>query len=58
MRKQTGYLIIGIGIASIIAAVYEATRTGEFMDSIAGVIIGVALIGTVVIEQNKKGKSQ
>lgn len=55
MRKQTAYLIIGIGIASILAGVYEVVRTGEYMDSISGVIIGVALIGTVIIEQNKKG---
>jgi len=58
MRKQTAYLIIGIGIASILAGLYEAVRTGEYMDSISGVIIGVALIGTVIIEQNKKGKSE
>ena len=28
MRKQTEYLVIGIGIASILAGIYEAYRTG------------------------------
>jgi hypothetical protein len=45
-------------LASILAGVYGAVRSGEFMDSVSGVLIGVALIGTVIIEQNKKGKSE
>ena len=56
MDKQTAYLIIGIGITSILAGVYTAYRTGEFMESVSGVIIGVALIGTVIIDRNKKDK--
>jgi len=46
MRKQTEYLVIGIGIASILAGIYGGYRTGELMDSLSGVLIGVALIGT------------
>ncbi len=58
MKKQTASLIIGIGIVSISAGVYEAFRTGEIMDSVSGVIIGGALIGTVMIECNKKNKTE
>lgn len=58
MRKQTEYLIIGIGMASILAGIYEGVRSGELMDSLSGVLIGVALIGTVIIERNKKNKSE
>ena len=58
MRKQTEYLIIGIGIASILAGIYAGVRTGELMDSLSGVLIGIALIGTVIIERNRKRKSE
>lgn len=58
MRKQTGYLIIGIGIASILAGIYGAVRSGELMDSASGILIGAALIGTVIIERNRKDKSE
>lgn len=57
MSKKTAYLIIGIGIASILAGIYGAFESGEWMDSISGVVIGVALIGTAMIEQ-KKGESE
>lgn len=58
MDNKTAYLIIGIGIASILAGVYTAYRTGEIMESVSGVIIGVALIGTVIIDRNKKDKTE
>ncbi|MBT3547955.1 MAG: hypothetical protein HN487_09745 [Flavobacterium sp.] len=58
MRKQTEYLVIGIGIASILAGIYGGFKTGELMDSLSGVLIGVALIGTIIIERNKKTKSE
>ena len=58
MKRQTSYLIIGIGIASILAGIYEAVRSGELMDSLSGVLIGVALIGAVIIERNKKSKTE
>ncbi len=58
MKKKTGYLVIGIGIASIIAGVYEAVGSGELMDSVSGVLIGVALIGTVIIARNKTDKTE
>ncbi len=57
MKDQTGYLLIGIGIASILVGIYGAFRSGELIDSLSGVVIGVALIGTVIIERNKKDKS-
>ncbi len=58
MRKRTAYIVIGIGIASIIAGIYGAVRSGEIIDSASGIVIGVALIGTVIIERNKKDKSE
>jgi len=58
MSKKTEYLIFGIAIASILAGVYGAIRTGEFMESLGGIFIGVALIGTVIIERNRKNKTE
>jgi hypothetical protein len=58
MKKQTASLIIGIGIASILAGIYGAVRSGELMDSLSGVFIGAALIGTVIFERNKKDKNE
>ena len=58
MKKQTGYLIIGFGIASILAGIYEGVRSQELMDSLSGVLIGVALIVTVIIERNKNSQPE
>ena len=58
MKKQTRYLLIGIGIASILAGIYQAVRTGVWLDALSGVFIGLALIGTVMIEQNKEDKTE
>jgi hypothetical protein len=58
MKKQTASLIIGIGIASILAGIYEAVCSGELIDSLSGVFIGIALIGTVIFERNKKDKNE
>lgn len=58
MKKQTASLIIGIGITSILAGIYGAVRSRELTDALSGVFIGVALIGTVIIERNKKDKDQ
>jgi hypothetical protein len=58
MRKQTEYLVIGIGIASILAGIYGAIRSGELINSLSGVLIGIALIGTVIIERNRNTKSE
>lgn len=58
MNKRTAYLIIGIGIASILAGVYSGIQAGEIMESVSGVFIGIALIGTVIIERNKKDKTE
>ncbi|UII74456.1 hypothetical protein LV716_09270 [Flagellimonas sp. HMM57] len=57
MQKQTGYVLIGIGVASILAGIYAAVRSGEIMDAISGVFIGAALIGVVLMERNKKDKN-
>ncbi|WP_162628017.1 hypothetical protein [Arcticibacterium luteifluviistationis] len=54
MKKQTASLIIAIGIVSILAGIYGAVRSGEMIDALSGVFIGVALIGTVIFERNKK----
>ncbi|MDO6761810.1 hypothetical protein Q4566_16500 [Tamlana sp. 2_MG-2023] len=58
MRKQTEYLVIGIGIVSILAGIYGGVRTGELMDSVSGVLIGITLIGAIIIERNRKSKSK
>jgi hypothetical protein len=58
MKKQTAALIIGIGIVSILTGIYGGFRSGELIDSLSGVFIGVALIGTPLIERNKKDKTE
>ena len=58
MEKRTEYLIFGIALASILAGIYGAGRTGELMESLSGILIGAALIGTVIIERNRKNKSE
>lgn len=57
MRKKTESIIIGIGIASILAGIYAGVSSGELIDSLSGVFIGVALIGTLIIERNNKDKT-
>ena len=54
MNKQTGNFLIGIGIVSILAGGYAVVRSGDFIDAITAVFIGLAIIGTVLIERNKK----
>jgi hypothetical protein len=58
MRKQTAYLIIGIGIASILAGIYLGVKSEELIDALSGIIIGISLIGTVMIERNSKKESE
>jgi uncharacterized sodium:solute symporter family permease YidK len=58
MNKQTAYLLIGIGIVSILAGIYGAVRSGVLMDSLNGVFIGAAIIGTVLFEQSNKDKNK
>lgn len=57
MSKRTLYLIIGIGIASILSGMYGAIRTGEAMESLSGIVIGVALIGAALIEKRNQDKA-
>lgn len=58
MKKQTAYLIIGIGIASVLAGIYSGYRMGDYSESISGIVIGVALVGTVIIERSRKEKEE
>lgn len=58
MSKTSRNLIIGIGIASILFSLYGIIRGGEFMDALSGIIIGTALVGTVLIEQSKDKKKK
>lgn len=58
MSKRTYYLIIGLGIVSILTGVYSAIRTGDLSASIFGVVIGLSLIGTVVMERQRKDKAE
>lgn len=54
MSKTTQNLVIGIGIASILFAVYGVIRGGQLLDAVSGITIGAALIGTIIIENRKK----
>ncbi|MEM9991735.1 MAG: hypothetical protein AAF738_08225, partial [Bacteroidota bacterium] len=58
--QKTAYLLIGIGIgiASILAAIYEGFRAGEIMDSIGGIAIGMAVIVTAITQRDKKDKTE
>ena len=56
MNKQAEYIVLGIAIASILVALYGMYRGDTFMDALGGIIIGTALIGTVIIQRNKKTK--
>jgi hypothetical protein len=58
MNKQTASLIIGIGIASVLAGIYGAVRSEELLDALSGVFIGASLIGVVIFERNKKDKNE
>ena len=58
MSKTSRYIIIGIGIASILFAIYGTLKGGELIDAVGGIVIGAALVGTVLIEQNKNKKAQ
>ncbi|WP_298369151.1 hypothetical protein [uncultured Lutibacter sp.] len=49
-------LIIVIGIASILFALYAVFKGQKFIDALGGIVIGVSLIGVVLIEQNKNKK--
>jgi len=58
MRKQTEYIVLGIGIISILAGVYGGLRTGELGDSLGGIFIGVVLVGTIIVERHNKSKPE
>ena len=54
MNKTTQKVIIGIGIASILFALYGIVKGQEFIDALGGLVIGASLIGSVLIYNNKK----
>jgi uncharacterized ion transporter superfamily protein YfcC len=56
MKKRTAYLIIGIGSLSILTGIYKVVRSGEWLDSLFGVFIGLSLIVAVVYERNRQDK--
>ncbi len=58
MKKSTQSIIIGIGLASIIFAVYGIIKGGELIDSLSGITIGAALIVTILVERNNKKKEE
>ncbi|WP_298495416.1 hypothetical protein [uncultured Algibacter sp.] len=58
MSKSLRNFIIGIGIVSILFALYGVFKGGEFIDALSGIVIGASLIGAVLIEQNKNKKAK
>ncbi|WP_158091350.1 hypothetical protein [Tenacibaculum holothuriorum] len=55
MSKSLEYLIIGLGLASVLFALYGVViREGEFLDALSGIVIGASLVGTVIINRNQK----
>lgn len=50
MNKQAEYIVLGLGIASILLALYGMTRGDSFKDALGGIIIGTALLGTIIIQ--------
>gem|GEM_PF-3353962 len=54
MNKRTIGLIIGVGIVSVLTGTYAGYKSGEWIDSISGVFIGLALVGTAILERKKK----
>ena len=56
MSKPLQNFIIGLGIASIVFALYGVFNGGKFIEAIGGIVIGASLIGAIVINQNRKKK--
>lgn len=54
MSKPLQSFIIGLGIASIVFALYGVFNGGKFIEAIGGIVIGASLIGAIVINQNRK----
>lgn len=53
MSKNLKNFIIGIGIASILFAIYGVIKGGDFVDALGGIIIGASLIGSIIYENSK-----
>ena len=58
MSKSLRSFIVGIGIASILFALFGVYKGGEFIDALGGIVIGVSLIGAIIIEGNKNKKTE
>jgi hypothetical protein len=56
MNKPLQSFIIGLGIASIVLALYGVFKGGKFIEAIGGIVIGASLIGAIVINQNRNKK--
>jgi hypothetical protein len=54
MNKNGGSIIIGLGIASMLSGVYWIYKGGEILEIIPPFIIGIGLIGTVLLNKDKK----
>ena len=54
MSKPLQSFIIGLGIASIVFALYGVFNGDKFIEAIGGIVIGASLIGAIVINQNRK----
>lgn len=59
MSKSLEYFIIGLGLASVLFALYGVViREDEFLDALGGIVIGASLVGTVIINRNQKKKEE
>jgi multisubunit Na+/H+ antiporter MnhF subunit len=56
MSKSSMNIIIGIGVLSILFSIYGIISGRELSDTLFGIVIGVSLIGTALIENNKSKK--
>lgn len=56
MQKSTRYVIIGIGIISILSGIYSYFTEGELFAVLSAFFIGASLIWSVFFDQ--KGKQQ
>ncbi|UTW61247.1 hypothetical protein KFE98_14655 [bacterium SCSIO 12741] len=54
MSKSLKYIIISIGAAGLMASANQAYYGADFLDYFMGIFLGVTLIGTALITQDKK----
>lgn len=56
MSKRLQNFIIGIALASIFFALYGVYRGEDFTSALSGIVIGLALLGSICYENNKLHK--